>query len=299
MNEKIKKDLTILSFGAGQDSTALLYMYVYDSFFRSKYAADDFMVVCSDTGDEHSETYRHIEEIKIFCKNHSVEFFHLTPDMGYHSKSWQSLRGFYKLKKTVGSKAFPKTCTDKLKLRPIYKFLDDWIGKKYKVGFGRKKAFYEFTKNNNKIKMMIGIAYGEEKRLMDPEKITEKWKRTTVENIYPLIDLKMDRKKCQEYIVKQGHEVPIPSNCILCPFISEIELIWLYKNQFSDYQDWVGIEQRKIENNLHMRDKNLGVWGKKRLPEILESALYKYRHMSTEQLNNYKMSHGHCVISKY
>jgi 3'-phosphoadenosine 5'-phosphosulfate sulfotransferase (PAPS reductase)/FAD synthetase len=292
--------LTVLSFGAGQDSTTLLYKYIHDVDFRKKYAPEDFIVVCADTGDEHIETYRHIEDVKKLCVRFKVEFFHITPNMGFHSGSWQSLRGFYDLKKAVGSKSFPKTCTDRLKIQPIYKFLESWIGKKYSLETGRKKGFYKYNKKfGSKIKIMLGIAHGEEKRRIDPSKITEKWRKENIENLYPLIDLKMGRAECIKYIKKLNYKVPVPSNCILCPFMSEIELVWMYRNIPKDYQDWVRIEKNKINNNLNKGEKNLGVWGKKLLPEVLERALIKYGRMTLDELNDYKMSHGHCVQSKY
>jgi len=291
--------LTILSFGGGQDSTTLLYKYVYDQGFRSKYAPNDFLVIMSDTGDEHRDTYSHVENIKKFCGKNKIEFVHLTSDMGYHYDSWQSLRGFYNLKNTVGSKAFPKTCTDKLKIQPIYKFLEDWLHKKYGVDKGRKKAFLRFAERYGKIKMMIGIASGEEKRMADPSKDSMKWRKKSINHIYPLVDLGLDRKGCQEYISSTGNQVPVPSNCILCPFMNEIELLWLYRFHPEDYQDWVRIEENKLKANEDKGNKNLGVWGRKFLPEKLNEAVAKYGYMTDEELKEYKMSHGHCVMSKY
>lgn len=290
----------MLSFGAGQDSTALLYKYVYDTEFRAEYAPGRFLVVCSDTGDEHLETYQHIAEVKVFCREHRLEFHHLTTDKGYHKGDWTSLRGFYNAKKTVGSKAFPKTCTDKLKLVPIYNFLEEWLGKEYGVAVGRKKGFYEYAKKYGKLRVIIGIAAGEEKRVGGIDSTI--WRERTVEKVYPLITLGMDRKKCQDYISEVGHKVPVPSNCILCPFVSEQELVWLYRNQPNDFNDWVRIEQNKLDNNTHLpKDRNLGVWGKagKNLRHILEEALEKFGHWTLNELNDYKMSHGHCVASKY
>lgn len=297
---KPDSELTVLSFGGGQDSTALLYLYAYDREFRAKYAPGDFLVVMAETGDEHDQTYSHVNEIKQFCHVHGIDFQHITPDMGYHPPSWQSLNGFYDLKKAVGSKAFPKTCTDNLKLIPIYKFLERHVGDRYGLPTGRKKGFYEFQKQYGKIRMMIGIAAGEEKRMADPLKDTKKWKRECIDVVYPLVDLGLDRAGCQKTIDGFGHEVPLPSNCKRCPFMGEAELLWLFRNHPEDFHDWVRQEQVKMDNNRHLPDdKNLGVWGKKTLPEVLSKAQAKYGDWSDEQLHEYKMSHGHCVMSKY
>ena len=291
--------LTVLSFGGGQDSTTLLYKYLHDPEFKERYAPDDFLVIMSDTGDEHPRTYAHVEQMQHLCRLQNVKFFLIRADQGYHPTSWQSLRGFYNTKKAVGSKAFPKTCTDNLKLVPIYKFLEFWISTHFGLSHGRKKGLYEFAAEHGKIRMLIGIAKGEERRQADPEKEPKKWKRETISVEYPLVDLGMDRAACQEYLRSIDVAVPPPSNCMLCPFMSEIELLWLFRFFPKDYEDWVRIEQNKIDANLHKGEKNLGVWGKKLLPEVLEKAQEKFGHMTDEQLEEYKMSHGHCVASKY
>ena len=77
--------------------------------------------------------------------------------------------------------------------------------------------------------MMIGIAKGEEKRTH--KVVYDKGWKACINRIYPLIDLDLDRNNCQRYIrwVK-GATIPYPSNCMRCPYMSPIELIWLHKN---------------------------------------------------------------------
>ena len=137
--------LTVLSFGAGQDSSALLEMYLDDKVFRDRYAPNDFLVLMSDTGDEFDATYKHVRSVQTRCAEAGVEFVFLTSDMGYHSPNWKSLRHFYRTHDAIGSKAYPKTCTDQLKLQPIYRFLEHWVSKRYGVSHGRKRGLREFA----------------------------------------------------------------------------------------------------------------------------------------------------------
>jgi 3'-phosphoadenosine 5'-phosphosulfate sulfotransferase (PAPS reductase)/FAD synthetase len=294
-------DLTVLSFGGGQDSTALLYKYAFDADFRAKYAPGRFLVIMAATLDEHPATNAHIKATEQFCDEHNIEFVYITPDIGYHGGKWQGYRQFLRATNTCGSKAFRKTCTDNLKIKPIYRFLEQWIARAFCLNHNaRKQGFYEFVrKGHGKIKMLIGIAKGEESRCGEA---VEKWQRETVERVYPLIDLGLDRQGCQDYIASVNKPVPPPSNCMLCPFMSEIELLWLFNNFPADYAEWVTLEQNKI-NRFRGEglpdDKNLGVWGKKLLPQKLEEAKARYAHMTPAAINEYKMSHGHCVKSKY
>jgi 3'-phosphoadenosine 5'-phosphosulfate sulfotransferase (PAPS reductase)/FAD synthetase len=301
--------LTVLSYGGGQDSTALLYKYIHDNDFLRTYALGHFLVIMADTGDEHAHTYEHVQFTKELCAEHGIEFVHLTSDMGYHTGDWKNLRHFYRVKKAVGSKCFPKVCTDRLKLQPIYRFLEYWIEREYGFPAGRKAGLKQFAQRHGKIQMLIGIARGEEKRVKG-NRNEPKWREASIQVRYPLIDMGMDRQDCQVYVRSLGLPVPYPSNCILCPFMSEIELVWLYRNLPEDYTTWVAFEAAKLERCAHNGDMlhamnakgqivdNMGVWGMKWLPEVLSGALKKYGEMSLEELDEYKMNHG-CNMSKY
>ena len=50
------KELTVLSYGAGQESTWLLYKTILDKDFRRRFAPGRFVVIGSDTGDKHDDS---------------------------------------------------------------------------------------------------------------------------------------------------------------------------------------------------------------------------------------------------
>jgi len=306
--------LTVLSFGAGQDSTAILLALVFDAKFRKRYAPKDLVVVFSDTGDEHPMTYLHLVRIDKFCKKHNVPFFHLTPSMGFHTKTWHDLRAQYKRNNCVGSKAFPKTCTVNLKINPIYKFLNWYVSQQYEyhqygsydIGgtlHSKHYAIVCFEEDHGKIDMLIGIAKGEEKRIDKSGKANNlgRWFTRTINRIYPLVDVGWDRQECQNRIKEYDvMPVPVPSNCMLCPFMSKIELLWLFRHHPDDFHAWVEFEANKLKKFAHKGDKNVGVFGDLRtLTDILAEAEAEFGKWTKVQLSEYKMSHGHCVMSKY
>ncbi|MHC3995723.1 adenine nucleotide alpha hydrolase family protein [Thiomicrolovo sp. ZZH C-3] len=298
------KKLTLLSFGAGQDSTTLLLMYIHDETFRKTFAPDGLIVVFSDTGDEHDHTYEHLENVKALCRIHGIEIVHIVPEMGYHGKGWHSLRGQYNLNGSVGSKAFVKSCSDKLKIKPIYNFLEDYIADRYTLPRGRKRAHKAFAKLYGKVQVLIGIAAGEEKRVATG--FEEEWKKQSLHNVYPLIQMGMGRTACQEYNRKYLDYEVMPSNCILCPWMSLQELLYMFRFMRDDYEAWVAIEQRKFEKHADKGEKNLGVWGKwikeenrpYTLRDALAAAEKQFGHWTDDDLRAYKMNHG-CVGSKY
>ena len=313
--------LTVLSYGAGQESSVLLEMYLDDPSFRQRYAPGDFLVVMSDTGDEFDATYDHVAATQQRCREAGVEFIFITADMGFHSDSWRSLRHFYRSKGTIGSKAFPKTCTSRLKLQPLYKFLEHWLSKRYGVKCHNKQGIREFAASYGKIQMMIGIAAGEEKRMADPAKNPNRWYRESISNLYPLVELGLDRQACQDYLHNRGMRV-IPSNCKACPFLSLEELEYLRRFHPADLEDWVELEAAKLEKHKDKEavivtdketgeivldrhgkpktvNKNYGVFGVKPLPVKIQEAKAKFSDWSDARIADYRYSHGHCVATAY
>jgi 3'-phosphoadenosine 5'-phosphosulfate sulfotransferase (PAPS reductase)/FAD synthetase len=300
--------LTVLSDGAGQDSWTILLKLAFDPEFRQRYAPDDLVVVHADTGNEHPDTYLHVERIEAFCKTHNIEYHNLTADKGYHRGNWVSLQSMYAAKNVIGSKAYKKTCTDNLKIQPIYRWLTRWLQERYFPGrtelLDRKKALYEFTMGHGKINVLIGIAADEAKKRVkvmpqgeeSPEAV---WMRKNVLKIYPLVDIGYNRQACQTYIQSVGEIVPPPSNCVMCPFKSAIEILWTHLTHPEQFKYWVVLEANKIAAHLDKGDRNLGVCGKKLLPQVLAEAKIKYATMTYAEIDEYRMSHGHCVSSSY
>ena len=64
------------------------------------------------------------------------------------------------------------------------------------------------------------------------------------------------------------------------------------------FAEWVGYERAKLRKFTGTK-RNLGVKGKLTLEEVLAQALEQYGNMTDSELDEYKMSHGHCVKSVY
>lgn len=146
--------------------------------------------------------------------------------------------------------------------------------------------------------MMLGLAAGEERRLARAHRLAP-WIRDCFARVAPLIDLGMDRHACQAFLRSAGLPVPAPSNCLLCPYRSEIELLWLARFHPDAYAEWVDLEAAKLDRFERLGDRNLGVFGRRRLPEVLKEAERKYGHLSDADLEAYRMAHGHGVASTY
>jgi hypothetical protein len=312
-------ELTVLSFGAGQDSTTLLELYLQDAAFRRRYAAGRFLVIMAATGDEHPETDAHVAKTIQRCKDQGVEFVHITGDMGFHTGHWaQGLHGQWRAHNTIGSASYPASCSSSLKIAPIYMFLEVWIEREYGFKAGKKKGLRQFVERFGKIDVLLGIAKGEEKRVaksarpltfdfLEPEKdSTPKWMIDCINRVYPLIDLGLDRAGCQAYLRSINAYVPPPSNCISCPYKSHQEVLWTARFLPKQFATWIELETNKrnawagrLDSKTGLPIPNHGVKGMKTLVEFLAEAEAKYGSMTDDELNDYRFSHGHCVTSKY
>lgn len=306
------KELTILSYGAGQESTWLLYKLALGPVFRKRFAPGRLVVIGSDTGDEHDETYEHVEFTKEFCQVHGIEFHWITPDLGFHSEAWRTLIGQYRRNNVIGSKMFKRCCTNNLKIQPFYRFPAHWLAERSEIttaGSSKGSVFFRFAAVLGKINVILGFASTEarraEKTLSGQESgnLISRFRKTTIEFSFPLIELGMDRAATQAEIRAMHLPLPPPSNCKRCHFRTEIELLWLFRFERSAYDEWVELEEAKLAKFAASTSQsgraNLGVFGKRTLPEVLAQAIDKYGSMTDDELEDYRMNHGHCVENAY
>ena len=299
---------TLVSYGGGQDSTAIFLRCLYESDFRRKYIQGDMLVVISDTGDEHPHTTELIKRMSYLAKTYRYKchFLWVKPKDGHHTPAWPDL--MTPQLRPEGGRFKPtmvqlgtKSCTDKLKLVPIYKAVDEWVNKKYGYGFepgtSRKRALKRYAEEYGPLDVLIGYAAGEESRAeksMKQQEIDRKsgsWK-SHLRRVFPLIQEGWTRKDCQAYCEESLNIKVYPSNCMRCPYMSEAELLWLYKKYPKKYREWVDVEAAKLVRHAG-HPKNNGVFGSKvTIPERLVRAKLKYGHLTISELDEYKYSHG-------
>jgi 3'-phosphoadenosine 5'-phosphosulfate sulfotransferase (PAPS reductase)/FAD synthetase len=329
--------LTCLSFGGGQDSWAILLKIIHDPEFKKEYAPNDLVVIMSDTGNEHPYTYKAVREAEKLCKKHDIPFFFLKAGDFYHTPAWPNLKHNMIKNKIVLSAWGKKSCTASLKIAPVNKKLTDYMVDLYGIPLGdetldlfpemakpdpksaSKKAWERYAlRFNTKVRVIIGFAKGEEGRALNvldlPEGLAE-WQKKHVQYCYPLIEQEWDRQDAQKIILKHYKYLIPPSNCMLCFFQSDVELVWLERNHPEEFAEWVQIERAKLDR-FEGEAKNHGVYEGWTLPEKLEYAKKNTLAKATkkwkpelddkpigtwtdDELWDYKLSHGHCVKSAY
>lgn len=175
---------TILSFGGGVDTTAILHMP------EVMKTVDE--VIFADTGGEHPETYEYMEKYSSpFIKKLGIPFTVVRGHENADGVTVESLEEACLRWKIIPSRML-RFCTEKFKLRPIKKYLDS----KYP---------------GEEIHAIIGIAWDEAGRINDT-----KWK--DYKTHYPLVDSRATREHCKKIIKEAGWPVPPKSGCYYCPF---------------------------------------------------------------------------------
>ena len=292
--------LTVLSYGAGQDSTALLYLLGLDPEFRSLFAPQRLVVVFSDTGAEHDETYTQaLPDARAFCEEQDIPFFWLEPGSGFHSSAWPSLLGQYERNSTCGSRGFPRTCTDNLKIKPIYRWLESYLETELGISGGRKTGFYRYAAEHGQLRMLIGLSAEETGRCAGNSDSRPLWMRRCIEIRYPLQDVGFTRQDAQQVIRDLGYRVPAPSSCWCCPFLTLRDLLWKHRARRHEYDELVLIEERKLARWKRLGDHNYGVFGRKTIPQALAEAEAAFGHMTDSELTQARMRDGHAVASRY
>lgn len=289
--------LVVLSYGGGQDSTAIILREVETGELGIN------AVVFADTGNEHPHTYETVERVQALCRGAGIHFEWIRPGSEYHTPAWYSLTEQWHDKSVVGL-ARSKACTDKLKLVPIYKWLNAYCAEILgeRVQDNGKKNLVSFANRLGKVRMIIGISKGEEKRL--GKEFPMLWQRNSVVREYPLIDWGFDRAACQAFLEERHLLIGKvwPSNCMFCHFQSPAELLWLARRYPERFKEWSGFEARKVarfEAEGMDPKKNHGVYGAKLLPVKLIEAEEKFGHLSDQELDAHKYSHGHNITNSY
>lgn len=174
----------VLSYGGGVNSTALLLLLT-----DKKKPLD--AVIFADTGSELPDTYKYIDEVtKPLCVKYNINFFVVKNFT--HGKTWDSLYEYCWHHRLIPSRMI-RWCTKEFKIEAIRRF--------YEAQGWDKEGIVEYH----------GIDYGEVHRM----------KQSDVDYItieYPLIDAKMDRDACKNYIIRHGLPIPTKSGCYFCPF---------------------------------------------------------------------------------
>lgn len=251
------KQINVLSFGAGVQSTTLLLMSCLGVLPKP-----DF-IIFADTGWEPKAVYEHLDWCKSIAEKHGmkIDFVsngNIREDIlngKKYGKRFASLpfftKGIYPIfkneedldinqltlfdseiildKEVIGYEErkgmVRRQCTNEYKIMPIKKACRSYAGLKYKQ---RAKDI--------QINLWMGISTDEIQRVRTSQE-------PYIVNKYPLIDLNMSRIDCLSWIEKKGFPAPPKSSCIGCPFHNDAMWLDMKLNDNNSWNDAVLIDR--------------------------------------------------------
>jgi hypothetical protein len=203
--------LTVVSFGGGTDSTAMLIGMV------ERAEPPPHAILFGDTGGEFPHTYEHIRTFSDWLVTHNYPAVH-SLRRNKKDGSWESLEDECLRIRSLPSIAYGyKTCSQKFKIEPQDKWCNNDPGLRAEWKVGRK------------VRKLIGYDWDEfyRAKFYDDKKYTYE---------YPLIDWRWRRKDCVEAIARAGLKQPRKSSCFFCPHMRPDEIRTM-RDQYPDLLD--------------------------------------------------------------
>ena len=224
---KNPEKIIILSLGAGVQSTTIALMAEKGELPKPKAA------IFADTQSEPESVYKHLNWLE---KQLSYPIYRVTAgSLEEESLEIKTSQKTGKKYINCGIPAFVdngkggkgilgRRCTAEFKIKIIIRKL-------------RELCDYRQGEKRTLITQWIGISYDELIRMKPSQ---EPW----VEHDWPLIDLKMTRANCLEWMKKNGYPEPPRSACVFCPFHSDKEWVRLKFKEPAAFQRAVNFERK-------------------------------------------------------
>jgi len=231
-------NLRVLSLGAGVQSTTLALMIE---------KGEIPMVDCaifSDVGAEPKLVYKHLDwlEKQLSYPIHRVQWRNLKEDILSASKGeYKAFTApFFSKNIDSGKKSMlRRQCTGDYKLKPIHQKVRELLG--YEKG-------QRYNKNDH-VTMIMGISYDEIFRMkMNIHKY--------ITNNYPLVDKRMRRYDCLNWLEKNNYPKPPRSACTFCPYHSNAEWREIKKNK-EEWQEVLDMD-KKIRDQEKFKNSQSG-----------------------------------------
>ena len=210
--------MKILSLGAGVQSSTLALMAEHGEIEKPDYA------IFADTGWEPKHCYDWLDFLatKLSFPIIRVSAGNIKDDLISNIKSGDGFASipFFTASGGMGR----RQCTKEYKLAPIYKKCRELLDYKPRQRIP-----------SGSVLMSIGISIDEAHR-MKPSR--ERW----IQNIYPLLDLRMSRNDCLSWMEHRGFPLPPKSSCIGCPFHSDSYWSYLKINHPESYTEAIQVD---------------------------------------------------------
>jgi hypothetical protein len=259
----------ILNFGAGTQSTTLLYLALDGRI-------DLDAAIFADTGAEEEHTYEHLEYCKSLCEDSGIDF-HIVQNGNLEDKVLGGMNGqrfasmpFFCENEDGEPAMLKRQCTSEHKIEPILGLVR-WYAYVHlfrSLGYERPMAEHyagivrskwgELDEQERSLKMkaqmkggdcvrvdqLFGITTDEITRMREADLPLSRHR-------YPLIyDFEWSRDDCIEYLARSDRRAPAKSSCYFCPFHDNARWKDMKENRPDEFE-------RAVEFDRKIRDGEL------------------------------------------
>jgi hypothetical protein len=240
IDENRKKALVVISLGAGVQSSTMALMAANGELPKPDCG------IFADTGNEPKAVYTYLDFLKKVLPYpiYKVSKGNITEDMINSIKNNTKFptAPFFTQNVITGKKGMlRRQCTSDYKIQPIKKKLRELCNIGYKKHFPKDKY----------IEQWIGISTDEIQR-MKPSR------DPYILNRHPLIELKMSRQDCINYLNKNKIPSPKKSACIICPYHNDAYWHFMKTERLSEFKEAVELDKKirtgakNIKDNLYL-----------------------------------------------
>lgn len=217
----------IISLGAGVQSSTMALMAARGEITPMPDAA-----IFADTGAEPRKVYEYLDYLEGLLPFPVHRVMHKD---GLLENIKESIKGgrfagapFY-TESPLGKREgmLRRQCTREFKIYPITQKVRELCG----LGF-RQRA----PKGEILAEQWIGISLDEIQRMKEPR---EKW----LKHRWPLLELKMTRLHCLQWMEKNGYEMPSKSACTFCPYHDNEAWSDMKRNDPESFQQAIEIDE--------------------------------------------------------
>lgn len=217
------RPLRVLSLGAGVQSTTLALMAAQGEIGPMPDCA-----IFADTGAEPAPVYEHLQWLMsdnvLPFPVHVVNQGNLKTDlMAGRNSTGQRFASipFHGISPAGKEMMARRQCTAEYKLSPIMRKARELVGAE--------------RPRPGVVEMWIGISLDEVQR-MKPARVKY------IRNRWPLLELRMRRHECLQWLERNGYPTPPKSACTFCPFRRNTEWRWLRDNDAAGFAEAIEVD---------------------------------------------------------
>jgi hypothetical protein len=215
------KQFTVLSLGAGIQSTTLALMAMHGLVEKPQYA------IFADTGWESSQTIEHLNDLEkrldfpVIRTSNGNLLADLMDGLSRIGSDYFTSPPFFNANGSIGR----RHCTTDYKIVPIKRE----VRRLLRVG-ERTRLYGKY------VLMQIGISLDECHRAK-PSNVD------FIHHQFPLLDLRLSRIDCEKWLSRHGYTIPPKSSCVGCPFHSDREWQRIKSDCSTEFEIVVGVDE--------------------------------------------------------